>query len=89
VDKQFPEDQYALFLFWLTAEKSIRFDRVVSRGEPGDTREFLEHVEQTVPNPWPLKILRGHMEQIDNNNMNTEPVAQLMFDRHAMAQRIS
>ena len=80
VRNQFSDDQYVIWLFWLTADKSIRFDRVIGRGEPGDTQEFLEHVEQTIPNPWPLQAPTCYLEQIDTSNLVPETVAQIMFD---------
>jgi predicted kinase len=81
VESKFPDYQFDLFLFWLTANKETRFDRVVGRGEPGDTREFLEQVEQTIPNPWPLKSPRTNLEVIDTDEVTPEQVGQLMFER--------
>lgn len=79
VVQQFPAQTHNLFLFWLSANKATRFDRVIKRGEPGDTEEFLEHVEQTVPDPWPLLLKDGHAEYFNTHDTNPEAVATLML----------
>jgi predicted kinase len=53
VRAKFAPDLYDLFLFWLTASKSVRFDRVVKRAEPGDTEEFLAF---EIRGPYALRL---------------------------------
>lgn len=86
VEKEFTADQFDLFLFWLKAKKNIRFDRVVARGEPGDTLEFLEHVESNVPNPWPFKSSRTLLKLIEADNLTPDHIGQMMYDKLNVAQ---
>lgn len=58
-------DRAEIHLFWLHASKDVRFNRVLSRGEEGDTEDFLEQVEKTVPYPWPLHSDTAHIYKID------------------------
>ncbi len=76
VVSEFPCNNYEHFLFWLSASKEVRFQRVVSRGEPGDTLDWLESVEQTIPNPWPLRMNIGRAIEIDTTNRSPINIAQ-------------
>jgi dephospho-CoA kinase len=73
---EFPGNSYEHFLFWLQANKEIRFQRVVNRAEPGDTLEWLEKVEQTINNPWPFKTNVGRATDINSNNKAPIEIAQ-------------
>jgi hypothetical protein len=71
----FPADNYKHFLFWLQADRNTRFQRVLERSEPGDTREWLEHVEETMDNPWPFRMPVGQTREIDRTHKSAADVA--------------
>ena len=67
VVNKFPVADYEHFLFWLRANREVRFQRVVTRAEPGDTLEWLEKVEQTISNPWPFRTAVAQSVDIDSS----------------------
>lgn len=62
---------YDHFLFWLSANKETRFKRVIDRAEPGDTLSWLEKVEQTIIDPWPLNMRIGKTVKIDTSTKSS------------------
>jgi len=69
-----------IFLIWLEAPKEIRFQRVLMRGEPGDTLEFLEEVEQKLPNPWPFKEEKCKIFKISVEDKSSNEVGNKIID---------
>ena len=61
-------DRATIFMFWMHASKETRFERVLKRGEEGDTKEFLETVENTLKYPWPLQIASGNVFKIETDS---------------------
>lgn len=70
-----------IYMFWLHANKETRFQRVLARGEPGDTEEFLETVEKTLKYPWPLHIHSGEIYKIEVDHKNPNQVFAEIFQK--------
>ena len=64
--QKFSTEKYDIRVFWLHADKEARHTRALKRGDPGDNKEWLEKVEESLPYPTlPLKMSGGQFYQID------------------------
>jgi predicted kinase len=77
---EFDKDKCEFFLFWLTASKEVRFERVIKRAEPGDTLEWLENVEKNIPKPWPFRMDKGQAIEINTDNKSAQQIAQKIMN---------
>ena len=64
-----------IYLFWLRTSKEKRHKRAITRGkDEADSQEFLEEVEEKIPDPTPLSLSSGHYREIETDSMTPKEV---------------